>query len=304
MGIDIFLQETFLTLDSLTLLQYVDENYYSVGVGAVCPENGKGRPKGGLACLFKKEIQLDVDIILSNDDFMMTDITISDIKITFLNCYVRSNLGDPESHNQYLNNLYQMESMIEQHNNDNFITVGDFNADPFYGRTWYDMKNFIDRNNLTCFDKELLPSDSFTYIGFADSYCKWLDHIIGKISEKIKFNYIKIAHDCIGSDHFPVIASIKIDTNIKYNFKSSENDDKNLINWNTIPKLSLKKISEDAAKIVGTYRDWDVFKCSTDKCSSLKCFDSIVLMYEYMTKPVEYCSNDYKKKLINVNILN
>ena len=42
-------------------------------------------------------------------------------------------------------------------------------------------------------------------------------------------------------------------------YKSSDNEDENLINWSTIPKLSLKNIPEDVIKIAGRFSIWDVF---------------------------------------------
>lgn len=36
------------------------------------------------------------------------------------------------------------------------IKFSDFNADPFIGRAWLSLSNFITRNNLTCFDTDIL----------------------------------------------------------------------------------------------------------------------------------------------------
>ena len=55
----IFLQETFLTNNDLSMLNLIDENYYGIGVAASFSERSlqamAGRPMGGLACLYKKK---------------------------------------------------------------------------------------------------------------------------------------------------------------------------------------------------------------------------------------------------------
>ena len=35
---------------------------------------------------------------------------------------------------------------------DSIILVGDFNADPFIGRAWETLKQFMNQNNLHCVD--------------------------------------------------------------------------------------------------------------------------------------------------------
>ena len=61
----IFLQETFLIDDKLGDLDFIDERYESVGVGAKFSqkslESMAGRPEGGMALLWQTNSPFDID---------------------------------------------------------------------------------------------------------------------------------------------------------------------------------------------------------------------------------------------------
>ena len=61
----ILLQETFIVDEKLGELDFIDEFYDSVGVGAVFSERSlasmSGRPKGGMACLWRKGSYFSID---------------------------------------------------------------------------------------------------------------------------------------------------------------------------------------------------------------------------------------------------
>ena len=64
----VFLQETLLLEEKLGDLAFIDENYDSVGVGAIYSEKAlaanAGRAEGGLACLWKKNANFKVNKII------------------------------------------------------------------------------------------------------------------------------------------------------------------------------------------------------------------------------------------------
>ena len=72
----------------------------------------------------------------------------------------------------YLNGLSELENIIVSMKFDSIYFVGDFNADPFIGRAWENLSNFRKRNNRTCFDKEMLNDDSFTFISYGKGVTK------------------------------------------------------------------------------------------------------------------------------------
>ena len=100
MNIDIiFLQETFVTSDKLYTLNFVDENYNSIGVPAAYSESAfralSGRPMGGLAVLWRKNCNFKIEISHCENDYMVINIMFNELKFISVNVYIRSYLGDP-----------------------------------------------------------------------------------------------------------------------------------------------------------------------------------------------------------------
>ena len=131
----IFLQETFLLNENLSILDYVDENYFSVGVGATYSEsaviNATGRPSGGMAILWRKNANFEIQLKSLDKDFMVIDIINGVHRFTIVNVYIRSDLGDIVSYSNYLENLHELENIIDFANTENILFFGDFNADPY-----------------------------------------------------------------------------------------------------------------------------------------------------------------------------
>ena len=142
----ILIQETFLTSDKLGILDFIDENYNSFGVPAYFTEQNiiktNGRPMGGLVCLWKKNSFVNVNILSSADDYVVLNLAFSDLNLTLVNVYIRSDLGDVISQEKYLYSLSQLENILLNFNCNNVIFAGDFNTDPFIGRAWANFKNF------------------------------------------------------------------------------------------------------------------------------------------------------------------
>ena len=71
----ICLQETFITEDKLGILDYVDENYESIGVPAAYSEKAltanAGRPEGGMAVLWRRNSNFTIKKVSLEKNFMM-----------------------------------------------------------------------------------------------------------------------------------------------------------------------------------------------------------------------------------------
>ena len=151
----VFLQETFVTKNHLSILDFVDERYGSIGVGAIYSdkslESGSGRPMGGLACLYKINSSFTLELIKSDNDIMILKLRINNLEILLINIYIRSDLGNPLTLAAYLENLNNVESMLEDIYYDSVYLIGDFNADPMGGRAWTNIKDFSNRNDFSIF---------------------------------------------------------------------------------------------------------------------------------------------------------
>ena len=109
----IFLQETLVTDNNLGMLDFIDESYKSIGIGAThsnkSMESGYGRPMGGLGCIFKNNIP--IKLIDSSNDIMIVSITLNSVTLILVNVYLRSIL-DAYTLAEYTSNLHQLDQIL------------------------------------------------------------------------------------------------------------------------------------------------------------------------------------------------
>ena len=84
--------------------------------------------------------------------------------IVLVNVYIRSDIWETRTLNDYLEALSQLEHIVASMRFDSIYFIGDFNADPLKGRAWDNLTLFMQRNNLQCFDVETLSESTFTFI--------------------------------------------------------------------------------------------------------------------------------------------
>ena len=304
----VFLQETFITDEKLGIVDFINENYNNISVGAHYSENNivnvTGRPMGGLVCLWKADMPFNVKHLLSTNNFVVLELSINSFKITLVNVYLRSVLGDPVTLEQYLQTLNELEEILISYNCNNVLYAGDFNSDPFIGRTWSNFKEFLDRNDLTCFDVEFLDSDTFTHINYGSDQCRWFDHFIGRLSNGIELNNVQVLVDMIGSDHLPIVGKFLLPSasciqDQLINTKYVEND--LYIDWDNLKSEQLYDISDNAYQLQGSFRGNSVYNCVSSVCQNENCKKNIHIMYNNIVNSVEQSSVSFIKKKVKKN---
>ena len=138
-----------------------------------------GRCGAGLACLWKRNGDFNINKIVTEEKFIVLQVQIGNKDILLVNVYIESNLWEARTHNSYLDYLSHLEHVITSFNFDSFYFLGDFNTDPFNGRAWNNLYSFMSRNSRECFYFKLLDSSTFTFMPFGNSYTRWLHHIVG-----------------------------------------------------------------------------------------------------------------------------
>ena len=102
----IFLQETLVLEDRLGDLAFIDEKYDSIGIGAIYSERAisasSGRAEGGLACLWKRDGNFKILKIILEDKLLALQMQIGSHCILLVNVYVKSDLWEVNTHNEYL----------------------------------------------------------------------------------------------------------------------------------------------------------------------------------------------------------
>ena len=212
----IFLQETFITDDKLGTYDFIDENYESVAKGAGYSErsiaSAAGRPQGGIACLWRHGSHFTVDQIILEKNICVLIIIVGNFKLALVNLYFKSVLWEIETQTEYLENLTKLEGILADYNFNAIYFMGDFNADPFGGKAWNALLDFMARNDLECFDFTLLANDTITFTSFDNSHSKWLDHIVGRNCQGVYVKRVEVHTDLVGSDHLPLSVVLHVDT--------------------------------------------------------------------------------------------
>ena len=297
----IFLQETFIVEDKLGFLDCIDDSYESVGVGAVYSEKAitsvAGRPQGGIACLWRVDSVFKIyDIVLENNMCVLF-ITIGNIRVVLVNVYLKSDIWEIETESVYLDNLAKLGNILSEHNFDEIYIIGDFNADPYSGRAWRNLSEFMEQNYLKCFDYESLESGTVTFTSYDGSFSKWLDHVIGRDGGRSSVREIKVHKDLIGSDHLPLSVSIWFDCN---DLDMSEihndlNDMDQIIDWIKLKENEVKDIEEDAMQYMGNFLILDSVSCKKIGCMDRNHLAELSAMYNNLVYSTKFASQAYAR---------
>ena len=271
----IFLQETLVTEDRLGDLAFINELYDYIGTGAHYSDkalaSNAGRCEGGLACLWKRDGNFNINKIVTDDKFIVLQLQMGNKTILLVNVYIKSDLWEARTQNAYLECLSQLEHIIASFNFDSIYFLGDFNADPFNGRAWTNLCGFMSKNSLECFDFKLLDSSTFTFVSFGNSYTRWLDHIVGRDTIDTTLSKACVLYDMVGSDHLPLSLTLHV-SNIKENKDClfSEKNDKEVkyVNWDNLTDKEIEIIEHRALSFLV-----DTIPYEATHCLKLGCRD-------------------------------
>lgn len=308
----IFLQETFITDEKLDLLEFIDENYECIGVGATFSDNVlrsmAGRPEGGLAILWKKNSVFNINKITIERNLMFINVDILGINILLVNVYIKSISWEASSLLIYLESLSVLQDYIDNNAFDSVYLVGDFNADPFSGKAWQHLSNFMNGNLFLCHDKEMLGNDTCTFVGYSNSIPKWLDHIIGtKNTNNISIANVQVLHNVSGSDHLPMEVKITVQGSSDFippplNLVT-DNENNCVVNWNKLNSFDLNNINEMVDERLSNLEKLNVHLCQKIGCNDQAHLDQISNLYKTIVNSVSTASEYYRGRHIRRNKL-
>lgn len=207
----VLLQETWLLPHNLAFLNSIDHTFLSHGISAVDTgsEMLTGRPYGGLAVLWRRELGECITIVDTGDPRLLGMILrTSSVTTLILNVYLPTADSDnSDSYRDYLGKIY---AIVEDSGTENIIISGDWNAHE--GRPeflW--LSEFCSDLDLVIADKIFLPTDTFTFVSDAHQTTSWLDHIIMSPSCKNVCTNMNVSYGYIMSDHKPILFSIALE---------------------------------------------------------------------------------------------
>ena len=168
--------------------------------------------------------------------------------------------------------------------------MGDFNADPFRGRAWDILHEFMVQNNLECFDFKLLGLNTITFTSFDNSHSKWLGHIVSRNCQGAYIKNANVFTDLVGSDHLSLSAVLHVNTqSLKHNNSDAMEGDVIYVDWKNLHIDDLKVIESLALQGMG-----NLIENESVLCNRLGCMDKSHLlelkdMYKELVVPVTVC---------------
>ena len=200
------LQEHMLPHQDLAYLQNIHPDFYGYGTSPVDLRDGPmlGRPRGGLAVLWRKTIAQNFTLHsdICKDRILVFEITTKNESCIFLNVYMPYQCND--NLDMYLDCLGDISAVHDEYNTSNFCIIGDLNADIDNGIFGPELHNFCLDLNFRISDMCFLPPDTYTYISNAWNTTSWLDHAITSQMMHQCIKSMQIAYDLCVSDHFPL----------------------------------------------------------------------------------------------------
>ena len=206
------------------------------------------------------------------------------------------------THKNLIFYLNKLESILSDFDCENIFYCGDFNSDPYLGgRSWENLTNFMSRNDLHCFDKNLLSADTITHTNYGTFQCRWLDHVIGRSVEEIRVKNVDVLSHLVGSDHLPLVTYIDVPNCNNYTNVNPTVNEGLYISWEKLSENQVKEIDRNSVNIQGNFKnDFDI-NCVNYGCRNVKCLENIDEMYFILKRSVEVSSKKFMKTKIRKN---
>jgi Reverse transcriptase (RNA-dependent DNA polymerase)/Endonuclease/Exonuclease/phosphatase family len=205
---DVFLtQEHWLTPDNLDKLNLLSRDYFVFGssamITAVCSGPLYGRPFGGTAILINKKHIASTTCVATGDRFSVIKLSNWLIINVYMPC-----TGTPHRDLLYREVLLELQALICDHPDCNFLIGGDFNVD--LNSSDYPsliVGEFITHNCLCRCDVVFPVSNRNTFFSDSNNSSSAIDYFLSSCDKTIAFNVIDM--DINLSDHVPILAICK-----------------------------------------------------------------------------------------------
>ena len=209
----IALQETMLPKQENNSMSSIHPDFEYVANSPVDLEDGilRGRPYGGVAFLFHRDISSRIKIIPTNNvRLICIDMNYcnNDESVRLINCYMPYFNGN--NTDEYIHILGEINNLFSEHDNEHVIALGDFNAhiQSEFGR---ELIEWCRDSEYILADYDALLSDTFTWISDSTGNTRWLDHVICPQALIASLKSFYVLHEQMGSDHKPLGFKLNLD---------------------------------------------------------------------------------------------
>ncbi len=202
----VFLQEHWLLPFELDQLNNLHAKFFATSKSAVDISSSVlvGRPYGGTAILFKKELAPYVTVVETSDPRICAikyDSTIG--PVLFVCVYMPCDQGDAECLENYIDICAKLSVLYSEMDVVHFVVAGDFNCQP--GSRFYDaILQLVDDHNLQLSDIKRL-TNVFTYCSDGGLRTSWIDHCVCSYAVDQLISCIDVLYHYVSSDHKPIV---------------------------------------------------------------------------------------------------
>ena len=144
---------------------------------------------------------------MDDSRLMAIEIKIDGITMSILNVYMPYNNGNNIA--EYQSYLVKVDSKLSE--NLYACAIGDFNANVLSDthRFGTELINYCDSERLVISDKELAPTNTFTFLSAAHSTVSWIDHFVSTVNMHGIICQVWINNTYISSDPFPYVHEVE-----------------------------------------------------------------------------------------------
>ena len=298
----ILLQEIMLSRSDLPLLNDFNDDFDNIAFvkdrESLCIN--EGRPTGGVAIFWRRNLSPYISPVIIDDTCIGIVIDNGFNKVLIFNVYMPCDMQTLDSLDRYRSALAKLEVVIREQNVSDVIVAGDFNADPFKGRFWKELKSLQSSLSLVFID-EKLGSDSFTYLSPGQNTTSWLDHILCSFSMAPHLSNVFIDYYSAICDHFCMYFDINLFVNVEDPIVYSDNLIEKMVRWDKLTKedkLLIRSKMDDIILSNGLLCN-DIFYCKKLGCQDPSHRSAIDEVFESVIDILLISTNDFAIKKNN-----
>ena len=282
----IFLQETRLTFEELSMLKSVHADFYADGVTAMDTSSGLllGRPFGGIAILWRKSIGDCIQIHKYNDSRVMAiEYNNGNRKLLAVNIYMPCDDRSTNSANydEFIKYLGMMHAIIHDCDISSVYIIGDWNAG-FNGNSVFgkELSSFCLEHDYVLSDIDHLGalSGSFTFVSEAHGTASWIDHCLCTTQAHASLVGVNIDYGMQSSDHFSI--SICIDVESVPRLESESVPTQTRLNWSKASARDKSAYTDKCADLLSNIKlPREAVCCCNTSCEDGSHIEDIQCLY-------------------------
>lgn len=225
----IALQEHWLLPHDIHFLGNIHQEFEYSGKSAVdtSAEILQGRPYGGVAILWRKNLFKSVSVIQCNSvRICAIETAIDHSSVLLINVYMPTDSYSKKGESnlvEFTDCMGEISAIIENCATEFVYVLGDFNAHPS-GRFGKEMVSYCAEQDWMCADLQYLGMDSNTYTFLSDVYgsTSWLDHCLVTKAAWPSVVKVYVLSNVYWSDHYPLVVECILDLTKPKRFVSKQ----------------------------------------------------------------------------------